>query len=120
VRRTALKSRAAALSIVAHYPKTAKIDKKYREENVEMRLFILMLSIGCVVSYGYALAGYVGGVFGRGRPDYIAWGLGVGTLCGAAAIFLWKDWFAKAVKEAEEADGSSADGSDSKKPESED
>jgi phosphoglycolate phosphatase-like HAD superfamily hydrolase len=57
-----------------------------------MRLFILVLSVACVVLYGYALAGYVGYSFGKGRPDYIAWGLSVGTLCGAAAIGLWRKW----------------------------
>jgi hypothetical protein len=62
-----------------------------------MRLFILLLSVACVVSYGYALAGYGGYSFGKGRPDYIIWGLTVGTLCGAAALNLWKNW----TKEAE-------------------
>ncbi|MDR1377772.1 MAG: HAD family hydrolase [Synergistaceae bacterium] len=57
-----------------------------------MRSFILMLSMACVALYGYALAGFAGYSFGRGRPDYIAWGLGAGTLCGAAAIFLWRKW----------------------------
>jgi hypothetical protein len=62
-----------------------------------MRLFILLLSVACVVFYGYALAGYGGYSFGKGRPDYIAWGLTVGTLSGAAALKLWKNW----MKEAE-------------------
>ena len=62
-----------------------------------MRLFILLLSVACVVSYGYALAGYGGYSFGKGRPDYIAWGLTVGTLCGAAAIKLWKNWMSEAA-----------------------
>jgi hypothetical protein len=57
-----------------------------------MRLFILMLSVGCVVLYGYALAGYAGYSFDMGRPDYIAWGLGLGTLCGGAALYLWNRW----------------------------
>ena len=61
-----------------------------------MRLFIILLSIACVVSYGYALAGYGGYSFGKGRPDYIAWGLTVGTLCGAAALKLWKNWTGEA------------------------
>jgi hypothetical protein len=62
-----------------------------------MRLFILLLSIACVAAYGYALAGYGGYSFGKGRPDYIAWGLAVGTLCGAAAIKLWKNWMREAT-----------------------
>lgn len=55
-----------------------------------MRLFILTLSMGCVILYGYALAGYAGYSFGRGRPDYIFWGLTLGTLCGGLALYLWK------------------------------
>ena len=51
-----------------------------------------MLSIACIVLYGYALAGYGGYSFGRGRPDYIAWGLSIGTLCGVSALYLWKKW----------------------------
>ncbi|MDR1874845.1 MAG: hypothetical protein LBQ90_07560 [Synergistaceae bacterium] len=57
-----------------------------------MRLFILTLSMGCVILYGYALAGYAGYSFGRGRPDYIVWGLSLGTLCGGVALYLWRRW----------------------------
>jgi hypothetical protein len=57
-----------------------------------MRLFILLLCMFCVGAFGYALAGYGGSLVGKGRPDYIAWGLGVGVLCGATAIVLWKKW----------------------------
>lgn len=57
-----------------------------------MRVFILALSIICVVLYGYALAGYVGYSFGRGRADYVMWGLSLGTFCGVAALYLWKKW----------------------------
>ena len=57
-----------------------------------MRLFILVLSMACVALYGWALAGYAGYSFGRGRPDYVAWGLSLGTLCALAAIQLWKKW----------------------------
>jgi phosphoglycolate phosphatase-like HAD superfamily hydrolase len=62
-----------------------------------MRLFILLLSIACVAAYGYALAGYAGESFGKGRTDYIVWGLTVGTLCGAAALRLWKNWVREAA-----------------------
>jgi hypothetical protein len=62
-----------------------------------MRLFILTLSVACVAAYGCALAGYGGYSFGKGRPDYIAWGLVVGTLCGAAAMKLWKKWLKEAA-----------------------
>lgn len=52
-----------------------------------MRHAVLVLSMGTVVLYGYALAGLGGYMMGRGRPDYIAFGLIFGTLSGAAAIF---------------------------------
>jgi phosphoglycolate phosphatase-like HAD superfamily hydrolase len=48
--------------------------------------------MACVALYGCALAGYAGYSFGRGRPDYVIWGLSLGTLCGAAAMCLWKKW----------------------------
>ncbi len=67
-----------------------------------MRLFILMLSMACVTLYGYALAGYVGYAFGRGRPDYILWGLSLGTLCGATALYLWKKWMPLFLMDTEE------------------
>ncbi|MDR2527877.1 MAG: HAD family hydrolase [Synergistaceae bacterium] len=57
-----------------------------------MRLFILVLSMACVALYGWALAGYAGYSFGRGRADYVAWGLSLGTLCALTAIHLWKKW----------------------------
>ena len=57
-----------------------------------MRLFILVLSMTCVTLYGWALAGYAGYSFGRGRADYVAWGLSLGTLCALVAIHLWKKW----------------------------
>jgi phosphoglycolate phosphatase-like HAD superfamily hydrolase len=57
-----------------------------------MRLLILVLSMVCVALYGYALAGFAGHFFGRARLDYVAWGLGAGTLCAAAALSLWKKW----------------------------
>lgn len=57
-----------------------------------MRLFILMLSISCVIAYGYALAGYIGYTFERGRMDYIIWGLSLGTFFGVAAMKLWRKW----------------------------
>ena len=57
-----------------------------------MRLFILALSGACMILYGYALAGYGAYTFGRGRPDYVIWGLTAGTACAVAAILLWKKW----------------------------
>lgn len=59
-----------------------------------MRLFILMLSMGSVVGYGYALAGYGIKFVGRGdiRYDYIIGGLIGGTVAALLALFLWKKW----------------------------
>ncbi|MDR3231824.1 MAG: hypothetical protein LBT65_10325 [Synergistaceae bacterium] len=57
-----------------------------------MRLFILTLSMACVIFYGYALAGYIGYSFDTGRPDYIVGGLALGSLCGGAALCLWKKY----------------------------
>jgi phosphoglycolate phosphatase-like HAD superfamily hydrolase len=48
--------------------------------------------MACVALYGYALAGYGAYSFGKGRADYIVGGLASGTLCGAAALLLWKKW----------------------------
>ena len=66
-----------------------------------MRLFILMLSIGSVVSFGYALAGYGSGFFDKGRPDYVIWGLASGFFCACLAIYLWKSWLAIVALEIE-------------------
>ena len=67
-----------------------------------MRLFILMLSMGCVILYGYALAGFMGYSFGNPRPDYILWGFSLGSLCGVAALCLWKKWMPHYLIETEE------------------
>jgi hypothetical protein len=62
-----------------------------------VRLFILFLSMSCVIAYGYALAGYLSGQFGQYKENYIIWGLLVGTACGVLAMYLWKkhmdEWF---------------------------
>ncbi len=55
-----------------------------------MRLIVTVLSMGTVVAYGYALAGLGGFLLGRGSLHYIIWGLIGGTICGAAAIILWR------------------------------
>ncbi len=55
-----------------------------------MRFFVMLLSMATVILYGYALAGMGGYLWGRGRVDYILWGLVAGTLCGLAALYLWK------------------------------
>ena len=55
-----------------------------------MRLFITLLSMGSVIAFGYALAGYGGTLVGKGRPDYVVTGLVAGIFCAVAALFLWK------------------------------
>ncbi|MCF4152590.1 hypothetical protein L2W58_12365 [Dethiosulfovibrio sp. F2B] len=55
-----------------------------------MRIIVLLLSITTVVLYGYALAGMGGFLIGRGRIDYIVWGLAGGTTTAVAALWLWK------------------------------
>ena len=64
-----------------------------------MRLFITTLSLFCVISFGYALAGYGSSLFGDGsiNLDYVVGGLGAGIFFGGLAMFLWyrhrKDFF---------------------------
>ena len=44
-----------------------------------MRLFITTLSLLCVISFGYALAGYGSSLFGGGMKwDYVIGGLSAG------------------------------------------
>lgn len=59
-----------------------------------MRLIILMLSMGSVVSFGYALAGYGVKFMGMGDVNwqYVIGGLASGGLCAFLAIFLWHRW----------------------------
>ncbi len=66
-----------------------------------MRLFITLLSMGSVIAFGYALAGYGGSLVGRGRTDYIVAGLIAGIFCAAAALFLWKKNMHRFVEEIE-------------------
>ena len=55
-----------------------------------MRLFITTLSMLCVISFGYALAGYGSSLFGGGiRLDYVLGGLCAGVIFGGLAMFLW-------------------------------
>ena len=63
-----------------------------------MRLFITTLSLLCVISFGYALAGYGSSLFGGGiNVDYVAGGLIAGFIFGGLAMGLWywkrKDFF---------------------------
>ena len=55
-----------------------------------MRLFITTLSMGSVIAFGYALAGYGGSLFGREvRVDYISLGLLLGFAFAGLALWLW-------------------------------
>ena len=63
-----------------------------------MRLFITTLSLLCVISFGYALAGYGSSFFGGGvNVDYVIGGLSGGFIFGGIAMGLWywkrKDFF---------------------------
>mgnify|MGYP006991333173 CR=1 FL=1 len=62
------------------------------EGGLVMRFTVLLLSMGTVVLFGYALAGLGGYFFARGRPDYIVFGLAGGILTAAVALFLWKKY----------------------------
>ena len=55
-----------------------------------MRLFITTLSMFSVIAFGYALAGYGGGLFGgEYRGAYIGWGLALGFAFAGVALWLW-------------------------------
>ena len=75
-----------------------------------MRQIVLVLSMGTIVLYGYALAGMGGYLMGRGRADYIVLGLGVGSILAASAIFLWKKYLLTLGAEAETEGEGSKDG----------
>lgn len=65
-----------------------------KREGIVLRLLILVLSMGSVISFSYALAGYGVKFLGRGEANlpYIFGGLAGGFACGALAIYLWKRW----------------------------
>ena len=55
-----------------------------------MRLFITTLSLLCLISFGYALAGYGRSLFGESiRLDYVVGGLVAGFIFGGLAMALW-------------------------------
>lgn len=57
-----------------------------------MRFVVLLLSMGSVVLFGYALAGMGGYLLGRGRIDYIVTGLLGGFTAAIAALLLWRKY----------------------------
>ena len=61
-----------------------------------------MLSMGSVVAYGYALAGWgVKFMGGEINYPYVAGGLSGGTVSAALALWLWKLWLEKEAKMTE-------------------
>ena len=69
-----------------------------------MRQFVLLLSMGTIVLYGYALAGMGGYLLGRGRIDYILLGLFGGSISAWAALFLWKKYLVALDSEEEKSE----------------
>ncbi|MCL1875467.1 MAG: hypothetical protein FWF87_04310 [Synergistaceae bacterium] len=61
-----------------------------------MRLIILMLSIGSVVAFGHALAGFGVKLLGMEiNYPYLIGGLSGGTISAILALWLWKRWLQK-------------------------
>ncbi len=71
-----------------------------------MRQFVLLLSMGTIVLYGYALAGMGGYLLGRGRIDYVLIGLFGGSISAWAALFLWKKYLLTLDEEREKPENS--------------
>lgn len=67
-----------------------------------MRFIVLLLSMGAVAMYGYALAGMGSYLLGKGRLDYIVFGLGAGITATTAALFLWRKYLVSLSKELED------------------
>ena len=55
--------------------------------------------MGSVVFYGYALAGMGGFLLGRGRLDYVLFGLLLGTASAIASLLLWRRWLLQIERE---------------------
>ena len=55
-----------------------------------MRLLTLLFSVLTLASFGRALAGFGGFLFGKGRVDYIVQGLALGCVFTAAAFWAWR------------------------------
>ena len=67
-------------------------DRKIYSGGQKMRFIVLLLSMGSVVLFGYALAGMGGYLLGRGRIDYIVTGLLGGFTAAIAALILWRKY----------------------------
>lgn len=57
-----------------------------------MRTLVTGLSIATLIAYGYAIAGIGGFLLGKGRIDFITWGLTCGSICAALALYIWKKY----------------------------
>jgi hypothetical protein len=58
-----------------------------------------MLSMGSVIAYGYALAGWGVNIFFGAEINYpyVIGGLSGGTISAILAIWLWKSWLLKEI-----------------------
>lgn len=73
---------------------------------MNLRLLVLILSIGSVTAYGYALGGLMAYVV-SGRPNwpYMIWGLAGGTLCALLALRLWRIYIKDLASQPPEGQG---------------
>ena len=71
-----------------------------RKGGTNVRFLVLVLSMSAVVFFGYAVAGLAGFLLGRGRSDYIIFGLLLGFASTAASLLLWRHWLSLLEKEA--------------------
>ncbi|NLI95884.1 MAG: hypothetical protein GX436_04085 [Synergistaceae bacterium] len=69
-----------------------------------MRILTLFFSIVTLASFGRALAGFGGFLFGKGRVDYIVQGLALGFVCTLAAFWTWRRYL-KEINSAGKTDG---------------
>ena len=65
-----------------------------------LRLLTLRFSVMTVASFGRALAGFGGFLFGKGRIDYIVQGLALGCVCTVAAFWAWRRYLREIDAEA--------------------
>lgn len=71
---------------------------------MKKRIAVLILSFATIIAYGYALGGLGSYAMGVPKPVPIALGLTGGTVCGYAAIKIWRVYLAELEKENQEND----------------
>lgn len=81
--------RKIALGNVIMFYRITEIFAERRNKNI-MRTLVTGLSIATLIAYGYAIAGIGGFLLGKGRIDFITWGLTCGSICAALALYIWK------------------------------